>query len=71
VLRQHFWRQNLKQYNTDNTSTLSHIKLISMLDSLGSTLSTETVNSFVRHGKKPVEDELTVDEAIQFLEMHV
>jgi phosphatidylserine decarboxylase len=32
-----------------------------MLDSLGSTLSAETVNSFFTcNGKKPVEDELTV-----------
>ena len=42
-----------------------------MLDSLGSTLSSETVDSFTRNGKKPVEDELTVDEAIRCLEMQV
>jgi phosphatidylserine decarboxylase len=42
-----------------------------VLDSLGSTLSAETVNSFTRNGKKPVERELTVDEAIRCLEMQV
>ena len=42
-----------------------------MLDSLRSTLSSETVNSFTRNGKKPVEDELTVDKAIRRLEMQV
>jgi phosphatidylserine decarboxylase len=43
-----------------------------MLDSLGSTLFTETVNFFFMcNGKKPVEDELTVDRAIQCLEMQV
>jgi phosphatidylserine decarboxylase len=42
-----------------------------MLDSLGSTLSAETVNSFTRNGKQPVEDKLTVDEAIRCLEMQV
>jgi phosphatidylserine decarboxylase len=43
-----------------------------MLDSLESTPSAETVNSFfTRNGKKPVEDELTVDEAIRCLEMQV
>jgi hypothetical protein len=53
--------QYLRQYNTDNTSTLSHIELMSMLDFLGSTLSAETPNSFfMRNGKKPVEDKLTV-----------
>lgn len=40
-----------------------------MLDSLGSTLSGSTIdNFFTRHGKKPKEDELTVNEAIQCLE---
>jgi phosphatidylserine decarboxylase len=71
VLRQQFWRQYLEQYDTNDTGTLSHIELTSMLNSLGSTLSAETVNSFTRNGKKPVEDELTVDEAIRCLEMQV
>lgn len=40
-----------------------------MLDSLGSTLSRSTVNSFfTRHGKDPRSDELTMDETIQCLE---
>jgi phosphatidylserine decarboxylase len=71
ALRQQFWRQYLKQYDTDDTGTLSHIKLTSMLDSLGSTPSTETVNSITRNGKKLVEDKFTVNEAIQCLEMQV
>jgi phosphatidylserine decarboxylase len=72
ALRQQFWRPSLKQYDTDDTGTLSRIGLTSMLDSLGSTLSAEIDNSFfTRNGKKPVEDELTVDEAIWCLEMRV
>ena len=72
ALRQQFWRQYLKQYDTDDTATISHIELTSMLDSLGSTLSAETVNSFfTRHGKKPQEDELTISEAVQCLETEV
>lgn len=40
-----------------------------MLDSLGSTLSAETVDSFfTQHGKNPKEDEVTINEAIQCLE---
>jgi phosphatidylserine decarboxylase len=40
-----------------------------MLDSLGSTLSRSTVDSFfTRNGKKPLEDEITIAEAIQCLE---
>ena len=43
-----------------------------MLDSLGSTLSKETIDSFfTRHGKKPNEDEITTNEAIQCLEEEV
>ncbi|PCH39320.1 hypothetical protein WOLCODRAFT_110643 [Wolfiporia cocos MD-104 SS10] len=69
ALRQRFWRQYLKQYATDDANALSHMELATMLDSLGSTLSRETVNSFfTRFGKKPREDSLTVNEAIQCLE---
>lgn len=69
ALRQRFWRQYLEQYDTDDTDGLSHLELTSMLDSLGSTLSAETVDSFfTRNGKKALEDELTIPEAIQCLE---
>ncbi|KAI0364493.1 hypothetical protein BV20DRAFT_974427 [Pilatotrama ljubarskyi] len=69
ALRQKFWREYLKQYDTDDTGTISHLELTSMLDSLGSTLSHETVNSFwTRFGKRPHEDVLTINEAIQCLE---
>jgi phosphatidylserine decarboxylase len=72
ALRQQFWRQYLKQYDTDDTGTMSHIELTSMLDSLGSTLSAETISSFfTRNGKKPQEDELTFSETIQCLETEV
>ncbi|TFY51364.1 hypothetical protein EVJ58_g10610 [Rhodofomes roseus] len=69
ALRQRFWRQYLKQYDSDDTGAISHIELTSMLDSLGSTLSKDTVNSFfTRFNKRPREDTLTYDEAIQCLE---
>ncbi|KAF9812135.1 hypothetical protein IEO21_06368 [Rhodonia placenta] len=69
ALRQRFWRQYLKQYDPDDANALSHVELTSMLDSLGSTLSRDTVNSFfTRFGKSPREDFLTIDEAIQCLE---
>ncbi|OBZ66242.1 Phosphatidylserine decarboxylase proenzyme 3 [Grifola frondosa] len=69
ALRQKFWRQYLKQYDTDDAGTISHLELTSMLDSLGSTLSSATVNSFfTRFGKKPHDGLLTVNEAIQCLE---
>jgi phosphatidylserine decarboxylase len=71
VLCQQFSKQYLKQYDTDDTGTHSHIELASMLDSLRFTLSVETVNSFTRNRKKQVEDELTVAEAIRCLEMQI
>jgi phosphatidylserine decarboxylase len=71
ALRQRFWRQYLTQYDMDDTATLSHLEISSMLDSLGSTLSNETVDSFLtRHGKS-VEGELSFDEAVICLEQEL
>ncbi|KAG8922083.1 hypothetical protein FRC02_012151, partial [Tulasnella sp. 418] len=72
ALRQQFWRQYLKQYDIDSTGTTSKLELTSMLDSLGSTLTKSTVDSFfTRYNKDPVADELTFDEAVQCLEDEV
>ncbi|CAE6479203.1 unnamed protein product [Rhizoctonia solani] len=72
ALRQRFWRQYLQQYDADNTGLISHIELTSMLDSLGSTLSAETLNGFFsRFGKNPDSEELTFDEAVQCIEEEI
>ena len=72
ALRQRLWSQLLKQYDTDDTLTITNLELTSMLDSLGSTLSTETVDSFyTRWNKNPQTDELTIPEAIQCLETEI
>ncbi|KAF9255142.1 hypothetical protein L218DRAFT_1081995 [Marasmius fiardii PR-910] len=69
ALRQRFWYQYLKQYDTDDTLTVSHLELTSMLDSIGSTLTDSTINSFfTRFNKTPHQDDLTIFEAIQCLE---
>ncbi|TFK17463.1 hypothetical protein FA15DRAFT_676048 [Coprinopsis marcescibilis] len=69
ALRQRFWRQYLRQYDTDDTNTLSHLEITSMLDSLGSTLTHSTVDSFfTRFGQDPHEGELSFEQAIQCLE---
>lgn len=69
ALRQQFWRYYIKQYDTDDSATVSHLELTSMLDSLGSTLTRTTVNSFfTRYGKDPQTDEIDVDQAILALE---
>ncbi|KAG6815105.1 hypothetical protein H0H87_005075, partial [Tephrocybe sp. NHM501043] len=69
LLRQRFWRKYLAQYDTDDTHSISHIELTSLLDSLGSTLTQDTVDAFWEsRGKKPHVDELSVEEAVESLE---
>ena len=54
--------------DTDSSGTLNEIELFSMLDSLGSTLSRETINGFfTRHGKD-TDGALTAEELVQCLE---
>lgn len=69
ALRQRFWHQYLQQYDADNTGLISHIELTSMLDSLGSTLSQQTLDGFfARFNRDPDTEELTFDQAVQCLE---
>ena len=69
TLRERFWRQYSKQYDTDDTNTMLRLELTSMLDSLGSTLNRSTVSSFSpRFDKKARHDDITIDRAIQCLE---
>ena len=46
ALRQQFWRSMLKQYDADDTSTISKVELTTMLDTLGSTLKEATIDRF-------------------------
>lgn len=64
----HFASSGVNISNSDDTATISHVELTSMLNSLGSTLSAATVNCFVRHVKKPQERELTISETVQSFE---
>ena len=58
-------------YDLNANGTLSQVELFSMLDSLGSTLTKDTLDSFfTRHGKT-VDDELTVEEVVICLEEEV
>lgn len=58
----------MKQYDTDDSGTWSYVEIYSLLDSLGSTLTRATVDSFfTRFGKSP-EDSLTAEEAVICLE---
>ncbi|GAA5949251.1 hypothetical protein JCM3765_003344 [Sporobolomyces pararoseus] len=69
ALRQQFWRIYSAQYDVNESGTFSQIEIFSLLDSLGSTLAPETVQSFFsRYDKKWDEDELTTDELVLCLE---
>ncbi|PVF95541.1 hypothetical protein CPB86DRAFT_863907 [Serendipita vermifera] len=69
MLRQRFWANYLKQYDTDDTGKFSHLEITAMLDSLGSTLSRETLNTwFTKLGRDPRSGELSQAEVIAYLE---
>jgi phosphatidylserine decarboxylase len=72
ALRQRFWRQLLNQFDTNDSRSLSALELTAMLDSLGSTLTTETIQSFFTSRNKSYEnDELSIDEVIVALEAEI
>lgn len=58
----------MAQYDTDDSQNWSYVELYSLLDSLGSTLTRATIESFFTRFDKSPEDSLTVDEAIICLE---
>jgi len=76
ALREQFWRQMLKHYDTDDTETISRVELVTMLDSLGSTLKDRTINHFFTQfgldpedkGSEQGPDELTIDQVVACLE---
>ncbi|KAG0149420.1 hypothetical protein CROQUDRAFT_74277 [Cronartium quercuum f. sp. fusiforme G11] len=67
-LRQIFWRKYLESFDIDESNTISQIELISMLDSLGSTLSSLTIKGFFNKFNKSESDTLTIEEVIICLE---
>lgn len=72
MLRQRFWAQYLEEYDADGTGAMSHIELTTMLDSLGSTLRSSTLDAwFTRFNKDPKKDELLMTEAILCLEEEI
>jgi len=76
ALRQQFWRCLLNSYDIDESGRISRVELFTMLDSIGSTLSEYTINSFFQRFQqtstknKPVKDgeELTIDQVVICLE---
>jgi phosphatidylserine decarboxylase len=82
ALRQQFWRAMLKQYDADESGKIDKVELITMLDTLGSTLHNSTIDRFFvrwreenirtgmidRHAKEGEGKVLTMDQAVICLE---
>ncbi|TQS35373.1 hypothetical protein Golomagni_04208 [Golovinomyces magnicellulatus] len=72
ALRQQFWRSMLRQYDSDESSSVSKVELTTMLDTLGSTLKESTINSWFSRFHPTNFDEatsnLTFDEVVICLE---
>lgn len=70
ALRQQFWRAMLKQYDADDSCLIDKVELVTMLDTLGSTLHDATINSFFERFAEEhnAEHVLTFDQAVICLE---
>ncbi|KAJ5475631.1 Phosphatidylserine decarboxylase proenzyme 3 [Penicillium diatomitis] len=71
ALRQQFWRLMLKQYDADESGRIDKVEMITMLDTLGSTLKESTVDGFFKRFSSPDESEaadLSFDECVICLE---
>jgi phosphatidylserine decarboxylase len=71
ALRQQFWRSMLRQYDVDDSNSISKVELTTMLDTLGSTLKESTIDKFFKRFPHMLNDEegvLTYDEAVICLE---
>ncbi|KAF5250302.1 hypothetical protein FANTH_4502 [Fusarium anthophilum] len=73
ALRQQFWRAMLRQYDADESGRISRIELTTMLESLGSTLTENTIDGFFKRFPHRDADndenwELTMDECVVCLE---
>lgn len=74
ALRQQFWRVMLRQYDADDSGMISRVELTTMLDTLGSTLSAQTIDGFFQrfmkeNGVDVLENvELTIDQSVICLE---
>ncbi|KAG9305463.1 hypothetical protein G9A89_021181 [Geosiphon pyriformis] len=68
-LRHQFWHALAKVYDSDDNGVLNFIEVSTMLSSLGSSLSDNTIASFFkRFGKNPQNEELSFEELCVSLE---
>lgn len=68
-LRTQFWMALAKTYDSDENSVLNLVEIETMLNSLGSSLTSETIETFfTRFGKIPQRHALTFDEIVKCME---
>ena len=70
ALRQQFWRVMLRQYDADESGKMNKVELVTMLDTLGSTLHNSTIDGFFKkfRNENNGEEILTMDQAVICLE---
>ncbi|KAJ3043986.1 hypothetical protein HDV00_003513 [Rhizophlyctis rosea] len=68
VLRRNFWMTLIKNFDSDSNGQINKIELTTMLDSLGSTFSDESIDMMFASKNKTPEDEMTFDELCDVLE---
>ncbi|KAK9351105.1 phosphatidylserine decarboxylase-domain-containing protein [Lipomyces doorenjongii] len=68
ALRQQFWKYLLVLYDGDESNMISRFEIDGLLEYLGSTLHSSTVDSFFSRFGKSIDEDLTFDEAIVCLE---
>lgn len=68
VLRKNFWEILAKQYDHDDNGKLNRIELTSMLESIGSTLSEDTLDAILRKLDVDVEGEIEISNIVYSLE---
>ncbi|EMC99012.1 hypothetical protein BAUCODRAFT_22311 [Baudoinia panamericana UAMH 10762] len=70
ALRQQFWRVMLRQYDADESGKIDRVELVTMLDTLGSTLHNSTIDGFFKRfrSENGGEEILTMDQAVLCLE---
>jgi len=70
ALRQQFWRVMLRQYDADESGKIDKVELVTMLDTLGSTLHNSTIDQFFKRwqDQNGGDEYLTMDQAVICLE---
>jgi phosphatidylserine decarboxylase len=71
-VRKMFWLHLAKAYDAEHTNTLSKLQVQSMLETIGSTITEATIDSFWKSFQKdPDTNELTINELVESLENHM